>query len=98
MVRTIVEDEDEGRTVGQAGTRPLSTGTRAELDQAGLSPSVIELLPRSSKDRHVYMLMMLRICLIELRKVPSNVSERHLETRIYAGLLPGQDGHNVQGA
>ena len=94
MVRTIVEDEDEGRTVGQAGTRPLSTGTRAELDQAGLSPSVIELLPRSSKDRHVYMLMMLRIRLIELRKVPSNVSERHSGTRIYAGLLPGRDGYN----
>ena len=94
MVRTIVEDEDEGRTVGQAGTRPLSTGTRAELDQAGLSPSVIELLPRSSKDRHVCMLMMLRIRLIGLRKVLSNVSEKHSETRIYAGLLPGRDGYN----
>ena len=80
VVRTIVEDEDEGRTVGQAGTRPLSTGTRAELDQAGLSPSVIELLPKSSKDRHVCMLLMLHIRLIgfdgaENKVVPSNMSK-----------------------
>ena len=67
VVSTVVEDEDEGRTVGQAGTRPLSTRNRADLDQAGLSASVIELLPKSSKDRHVCMLMLLRIRLIGLR-------------------------------